>query len=327
MRWSDVLSAFWLGFIPSALLALPIYRTLLKLKSRQTVSEYAPESHQVKQGTPTMGGLIPLVGILTMCLWRFFSKEGLDGSHWWHAAIALTAGFGAIGFIDDYVVPRMVQGSRGLGWKQKILMQFVVSALAAWLIFGNLDWRFWVTIFAILFYSNAFNFADGLDGLASTLLLAIAGGLLGLALMQYGDVTTAPLMAGMCGAIIPFLYLNAPPAKMFMGDVGALPIGALLGAACCSVAFTAPGGDATLWGFDVDRIVGVKVISLIMACELIPVPLQIFWVKVFKKKLFPYTPIHHAFEKAGWKETRVVAMFALTQLLLSVLALTLAARL
>jgi phospho-N-acetylmuramoyl-pentapeptide-transferase len=321
------LGSFLLGFIPSALLAYPIYKTLLAMKSRQTVSQHAPEGHQIKQGTPTMGGLIPLAGILTMSLWRFFSKEGLDATHWWHAAIALSFGFGAIGFVDDYVVPRLIKGSRGLGWKQKIVMQFAFAGLGAWLMLGAVDWRFWITVFVILFYSNAFNFADGLDGLASTLLLAIAGGLLGMSLMQFSDVTTAPLMAGMCGAIIPFLYLNAPPAKVFMGDVGSLPIGALLGAACCSIAFSRPNGDGTLWGFDVDRIVGVKVISIIMAFELIPVPLQIFSVKVFKKKLFPYTPIHHAFEKAGWKETRVVAMFALTQFLLCLLALTLAAKL
>ncbi len=126
----------------------------------------------------------------------------------------------------------------------------------------------------------------------------------------------APLM--LIGAtMIPFAFLNAPKAKVFHGRCRFPPNSVrLIGAAFVVPGYSnAPGystgGDWRLW-------VGQGVLGLVLIAELLPVPMQIFWVKVFKKRLFPFTPIHHAFEKAGWPETRVVASFALTQLLCTV---------
>ena len=297
---------FWTALAVAAILAKPVLSTLLSLNSRQTVSAHAPEGHQKKQGTPTMGGIVVVAGALAAMLvtgYRDFT------------AVALLVGFALIGFIDDFVVPRRFVGKRGLGWKQKILMQFAVAVGAALLSRSSLI-GVGLIVFLVLFFSNAYNFADGLDGLAGTLLLGLAGGLLVLGYL--GDmrlVWTIPLVA-LLGGIVPFLFLNAPPAKVFMGDVGSLPIGAVLGYVVAEFALGTRGASV--------GVLPLLAISLVMAAELIPVPLQILSVKLRKKRLFPYTPIHHAFEKAGWPETRVVFHFALVQLLLAALAIGLA---
>jgi phospho-N-acetylmuramoyl-pentapeptide-transferase len=195
----------------------------------------------------------------------------------------------------------------------------VAYGAAAWMM-GGINLPFFVTGFVILFYANAYNFADGLDGLAGTLLLSLAAGLTIMACTTGADVTSAYVATMLFGAVLPFLFLNAPPAKVFMGDVGSLPIGALLGAVACSLTLNSTP-DTPLVS-DWRMLAALVVISVMMFVELVPVPLQIFWVKCFKKRLFPYTPIHHAFERAGWPETRVVSMFALAQLLLAALAVS-----
>lgn len=302
--------AFWTAFAVAALLAKPILATLLSLNSRQTVSVHAPEGHQKKQGTPTMGGLIVVAGALAAMLVTGYRD---------FAAVALLVGFALVGFVDDFVVPRRFVGKRGLGWRQKILMQLAVAVGAA-ILAGTNVLGIGLIVFLVLFFSNAYNFSDGLDGLAGTILLGLGGGLLVLGFL--GDMRTAWLvpLAALLGGIVPFLFVNAPPARVFMGDVGSLPLGAVLGyvVAQFALGFRAPDGHASVGAWP------LVAISLVMAVELIPVPLQILSVKVRKKRIFPYTPIHHAFEKAGWPETRVVFHFALAQLLLAALAIGLA---
>ena len=203
------------------------------------------------------------------------------------------------------------------------------------------------------FFANAYNFADGLDGLAGTILVAQIVGILGLSVVRFGHVPHEyGVLISLLGGVLAFLLWNAPKAKVFMGDVGSLPIGAVLGA----IWFVVPGESRipligmspkpvldTTWWF-----VSIFIWSIPMICELVPVPLQVFSVKVFKKKLFPFTPIHHAFEEiklktgetgesesylervknsprwAHWPETRIVFTFAIFQLLCSMLAITVA---
>jgi phospho-N-acetylmuramoyl-pentapeptide-transferase len=331
------LAPFWVALLTSLVVAFPIYRMLLAMKSRQTVSQYAPEGHQLKQGTPTMGGIIIVAGILASLIYG--GVRGILSPGFFGAALILLVGFALIGFVDDFVVPRLIKGKRGLGWKQKIVMQFVVAALAI----GYLThWQLSVTaaayLFIILFLSNAYNFADGLDALAGTLLVILAGGLLALGQFSSTGPENRVLLHALIGATIPFLFMNAPPAKIFMGDVGSLPIGALFGLVFSSLIIP-PGNGWTFYtpystltsgnlGSDGSQFqplmfVACLVVGFVMIAELVPVPMQIFWVKVFKRKLFPYTPIHHAFEKAGWPESRVVWTFALTQLVLAVIAFSL----
>jgi phospho-N-acetylmuramoyl-pentapeptide-transferase len=330
-------SAFWVAFAGSALFAYPIYRLLLAWKSRQTISQYAPEGHQAKQGTPTMGGLIIIAGYFASLVYlTFFTRQAptyglksIPNTLAWYGPWALLfGGFALIGFVDDFVVPRLFKAKRGLGWKQKILMQVVLATIAAFLLHGQFDLTLGIAVFLILFFSNAYNFADGLDGLAGSILLALAGGLAVLATGTIHGFALSAVLVPLVGAVIPFLFLNAPPAKVFMGDVGSLPVGAVLGmaVACEATRLGVPGsGTVESWGVPLMDPLAMAallvVISLVMVAELVPVPLQILSVKIRKKRLFPYTPIHHAFEKAGWPETRVVWVFALTQLLLSCLAI------
>lgn len=320
---------FWVAFVVSALAARPIMHWLHLAKSRQTISAHAPSTHQVKQGTPTMGGLIVLAGALVAMIvnWNGVANQSL-------VALILLLGFGAIGFIDDYVVPRMVKGKRGLEWKEKLAMQVVITVIATGVL---ANWRFdgasAAYVFFILFFSNAYNFSDGLDGLAGSLLLGLGVGFVLLMTLTPSANPTATFLAPVLGGIVPFLFLNAPPARVFMGDVGSLPIGALLGLSVThlSLPLAAITSGATQtnfalpyegspYGLILSLIIPAILLSGVMIAELVPVPLQILSVKLRKKKLFPFTPIHHAFEKAGWPETRVVWMFALLQLLFSILA-------
>lgn len=328
---------FWVALGSAALFSLPIYRTLLAMKSRQIVSEFVPE-HAKKQGTPTMGGIIIVIGFLISC--AYLQLSGLVVSPILPAAMFLSAGFAFIGFLDDFIVPRLIQGKRGLGWKQKLLLELVISGAAVyWLRHGHGDFKIgaFAAVFIILFFANAYNFADGMDGLAGTLLVLLAGGLAALGFLDMRQDVLMVLCIALMGAVIPFLVLNAPPAKIFMGDVGSLPIGAVLGLIVNEMmrpgVLKLPeqmGGRLNVMPAHplasvLQHAIPLFVISFVMIAELVPVPLQVASVKLRKKRLFPMTPIHHAFEKAGWPESRVVWMFCLVQLLSVAVALSIAA--
>lgn len=306
------LGGMWIAFIVAAIAATPIYRWLLAVKSRQIVSEYVSE-HAKKQGTPTMGGLIILVGSFA----GFLATPNLPKGLWW-----IFLGFVATGFLDDFIVPRLIKGKRGLGWKQKILLQLAFAGIAfwqdGWLANPYRGWSWLIVgVLIVLFDSNAYNFADGMDGLAAGLLIPFSLGLTALLfyVIHFPDGNLVSVPAVLVFASVPFLFLNAPPAKVFMGDVGSLPIGATLGYV------TAFGlGHAFDSGFHeisntLPFFAQFAVLHTVLIIELVPVPIQIASVKLFKRRVFPMTPIHHAFEKAGWPETRVVALFLLLQLI------------
>ena len=294
------------AFAASLVCAPLVYRFLLRVQSRQKVSEYVPE-HAAKQGTPTMGGLIVLIGVLA-AFW-FVPRDVAV------TPLALLLGFAAIGFVDDYVVPKRSEKARGLGWRQKLLMQLVV-AMGAYLLGGVRDWGALALLaFFVLFFANAFNFADGMDALAGgiAVMLALGFAVVGRLSMVDPDAERAVLvlMGGLAVSMAPFLFYNAPPAKLFMGDVGALPVGAVLG-----WAFLEVGRPNAPVAYSLN-LVCASVMSLVLFFELVPVPLQILSVKLRKgKRLFPRTPIHHAFQHAGWPETRVVWAFHIVQALL-----------
>ncbi len=331
-----LLQIFWISFLAAGLASYPIYKALLALKSRQTVSQYAPEGHQVKQGTPTMGGIIIIFGLLVggfgIALLHYGDPGSRIPSYPLLSGFLLAASFALIGFVDDFVVPRIWKDKRGLGWKQKIVLELVFSVVALLPSYGQASALIWiVTVFSILFFANAYNFSDGLDGLAGTLLLTMSVGLLGVAAAGGLGVSIGLWSAALIGAVLPFLFYNAPPAKLFMGDVGSLGIGALLG----FLGVQAVGQAADLHWLGAEEIrfhdavqspwiiaFALLIWSVVMIVSLVPVPLQIASVKLFKKKIFLYTPIHHAFEKIGWKETRIVGFYALVQLLLSLLAIS-----
>jgi len=302
---------FWWSFFAAAIAAWPIYRLLLLTKSRQTIDPHLSETHQRKQGTPTMGGIIILVGAIVGILAAMPSFTGNLISKYFAGTWILLIGFALIGFVDDFVVPRVWKGKRGLGWKQKIILEFGLAGWAAHLYYGAPSLAWGIAFFLILFFSNAYNFADGLDGLSGTIWLGLAAGLF---LMCGSSSPISTVALAIAGGTVAFLFLNAPPAKVFMGDVGSLPIGAVLGW-CVSIILM----PDTKGAIEVDRVLPVAIFSFLMIAELVPVPMQVAYFKLTKgKRLFPMTPIHHGFEKKGWPETRVVAAFALVQLLLSI---------
>lgn len=325
-----LLTTILVSAIAGGLVAQPILELLIRTKSRQTVSAHVPE-HAGKQGTPTMGGLIILAGFFGGMAYTFFqlrSYPGEAGRPYFLAFSVLILAFGAIGFLDDYVVPRMIKGKRGLGWTQKLALQILCAFLFEVLMGRTMNpWQAGFGIFLILFFSNAYNFSDGMDTLAGLLLLGMG---LGLAMFAYGKHETGlyPIIGSFIGATLPFLWLNKSPAKVFMGDVGSLPIGAGIGA--MYAALILPEWSVHLLRrTDLDfsasvpvtwvRGIGLFLVAIVMFIELVPVPIQILSVKLRKKRVFPMTPIHHAFQKAGWLEMRVVGLFVSVQLVASII--------
>lgn len=304
------LAAFFYALVAGSVIAWPIYRLLLVAKARQTVSQYLGQTHQAKQGTPTMGGLIIVLAALFAMLVLSVDLR----------LVLLFAGFSLIGFADDYIVPRMMPGKRGLGWIPKLAMQVAVSVACLWTLPGMSLATMGLALLFILFMANAYNFSDGLDGLAGGLFIVLALGILSIDPRHFDGPAMPFALLAVLGGVIPFLFLNAPPAKVFMGDVGSLPIGALLGMAATDLWTSYGASDAPLAGYG-----AVAVLFFVMIAELVPVPLQILSVKLRKgKRLFPRTPIHHAFELYNWPESRITWSFILVQVICAFAAVGLA---
>jgi phospho-N-acetylmuramoyl-pentapeptide-transferase len=324
MRVDTLITIFWQSVLGAAVFSWPIF-SWLRSNVKQKIDPYAPEGHQLKKGTPTMGGLIVIAGALCGLIAERLRSAPIDfkklGSQ--DIFLFLIISFGLIGFVDDFVIPRMIAGKRGLGWKQKFLMEIVFGGVAASIAFPIFSFAWCVFLFLILFYSNAYNFADGLDGLSGSLWLALTVGVVGLATV--GNPNAAAPMIAIAGGIVVFLFYNAPPAKIFMGDVGSLPLGATLGAGV-GMLFLNPTFEST-GSAPAIPFLPLAILSFVMIAELVPVPLQVAYFKLTKgKRIFPATPIHHSFEKKGWPESRVVWAFALFQLLLSVAAISIVAK-
>lgn len=297
---------FWVALAISGALGWPMLLLMRKVKGHASISQYTPE-HAGKAGTPSMGGIAPIIAIISIVLWLIISTVQADGVL--VAMLIGLLGYAALGFADDFLIPRLVPGKRGFGWTQKLVVQLLITAAMVLSLSSLTPFESVAAGFLILFFANAVNFSDGLDGLC--------GGLLILALLAFTRGSLGPVAMAMIGALIPFMFLNAPPAKIFMGDVGALPLGAAYGLFVAHELFYP--GQVSQWVVAASLIV----VSLIFILELSLVPMQLFWVKVFKKRLIPASPVHHSFEKIGWPETRITSIFILTQLLLTILGLSL----
>lgn len=300
---------FWLPFLVALLVSFPLMKWL-RANAKQIIDPHAPEGHQIKKGTPTMGGIMILAGVLVSVLVSAFNSPtgGLPPAE---VGLAVTFfAFAIIGFVDDFVVPKMT-GKRGLGWLPKLAMQFAAAGLPAWFVFQD-PGKTAIFAFFILFMSNAYNFADGLDSLAGSLWIGLMVGMMLLGMQS--DLHVA-ILAG----VLLFLFYNAPPARVFMGDVASLAIGASFGWA---VAERLTMEQTGFLGLNWYQFPSVFILSGMMIVELLPSPMQTAYYKLTGKRLFPMAPIHHAFEKKGWKETRVVWTFFLVQILLSVAAVS-----
>ena len=329
----------------SMLLGRKVIRKLADLKFGQEIREEGPASHQVKRGTPTMGGVL-IIGsvIISTLLWA-----RLDSLYLWIALIATTC-FAAIGFADDYI-KIVKKRSLGLTGRQKLIGQLVV-ALGVWFVlwqWGNYPWNLsipffkstadpngvttifpWMYMFFMAFIllgsSNAVNLTDGLDGLAISVTFIAMSALTALTYLASDarwaerlDIThnTASgeltiFCGAMVGASLGFLWYNSPPADVFMGDVGSLAIGGALG----TVAIL------TKQEFLLPFIGGVFIL------EALSVMLQVSVFKITKrggqpgKRIFKMTPLHHHFEISGWKEPKIVFRFVIVAILFALLSLS-----
>ena len=289
---------------------------LHKLKFGQTIREVGPSWHKNKQGTPTMGGLMFILGIaiaMIVCLPIAYSlglAETVLLKAKTFAGLGMAVAFGAIGFMDDYI-SILKKRNLGLTERQKLVLQFaVVAAYLASVAFAggathttipfvgqvDLGWLYYpLAAVVIVGVVNAVNFTDGIDGLNTTvsffafLSLALCAGLLSMTGLSAMGLASA-------AACIGFLIWNWHPAKVFMGDTGSMFFGGLV----------------TALAFIMDRPELVLFFGLVYIWDAITVVIQRVYFKLTHgKRIFKMTPIHHAFEMRGWREVKIDGFFAL----------------
>ncbi len=296
----------------------------------QPIREDGPQTHLAKRGTPTMGGLMILVSLLlSSILWM-----DLKNPFVW-ACIAVTVGFGAIGFLDDLDKVRKAS-HKGVSGKVRLLMEFIVAGVASFIVVSQISTFLYVPflvgtgiplgplyyVFAALVMvgaGNAVNLTDGLDGLA-TMPVIIASG--AFAIIAYlagredfsaylgiphvpGAGELAIFCASIMGAGLAFLWFNAPPAAVFMGDTGSLALGGALGAIAVAS----------------HHEIVLAVVGGLFVFEALSVIIQVFWFKRTGKRVFRMAPIHHHFEQLGWSESKVVIRFWIVSIVLALLGL------
>lgn len=313
----SVIVSFAVSVIVAYLLAPLVLPILSRLKFGQTVREDGPASHLSKNGTPTMGGIIFIASTLIgAVITRRFSSE-------MSFAMSFMLLFGLVGFLDDYIKV-VLKRSLGLRAYQKILLQLVfaivlaiyqrnTSAMGTELIIPfyrneTLDLGiFYIPflVFVIIAITNSVNLTDGLDGLASSVTFVVAAFFSLIAVyMGYGHL--AIFMSAVAGGCLGFLRVNRFPAKVFMGDTGSMALGGAVAAAAVIL-------NLSLF---------IPIVGFIYFAESMSVIIQVFSFKIFKKRVFKMSPIHHHFELSGWKELKVVKVFYLTTLVLCIIGLT-----
>ncbi len=311
-----------------------VIRKLAEFKLAQEIREEGPSSHQVKRGTPTMGGVLIIGSIfISTLLWA-------DLRNWsvWIVLFGML-GCAAVGFLDDYI-KIVKKRSLGLLGRQKILGQLLVGVLVGVLLFGFTDypsvlsvpffknyrpnlyvWGYIAFIvFVLIGSSNAVNLTDGLDGLAISVTIVAASALTGFAYVtghrvfaDYLDLVHTPgawevtiLGGALVGASLGFLWFNAPQAEVFMGDVGSLGIGGLLGTMSVVI----------------KQELVLPILMGVFVMEALSVIIQVGSFKLRKKRVFKMAPLHHHFELVGWKEPKIVFRFLIVAILFALLSLS-----
>jgi phospho-N-acetylmuramoyl-pentapeptide-transferase len=303
----------------------------------QPIRDDGPQSHILtKKGTPTMGGLMILSGlVVSTLLWA-----NLANAYVW-IVLAVTLGFGAIGFADDYLKVKHGSAKGGLSGRVRIALESVIAGAAVTVltqldsspassalampffkdIVINLGWFFIIVGgFVIVGAGNAVNLTDGLDGLAIvpvmlaaatfSLIAYLAGNIVFSDYLQIRHIAGSGELAIVCGALIGaglgFLWFNAPPASIFMGDTGSLALGGMLGTVAVAT----------------KHEIALAIIGGLFVLEAVSVIVQVVSFKLTGKRIFKMAPIHHHFEQLGWTEAQIVIRFWIIALVLALIGLS-----
>ncbi|WP_018688429.1 phospho-N-acetylmuramoyl-pentapeptide-transferase [Ahrensia kielensis] len=314
-------------------------RIIAALKLRQgkgqPIRADGPQTHLKKAGTPTMGGLMILVGIIVATLlWGNLSNTYVQ------VVMMVMIGFGAIGFYDDYLKVTK-QSDKGFSGKMRLTLEFIIAGIASYIIMktggepfsSSLAFPFFkdflfnlgiffipMASFVIVGAGNAVNLTDGLDGLAIVPIM-IAAGAFGIIAYLCGNAIFADylqihfvpgtgdlavVVGALMGAGLGFLWFNAPPAAIFMGDTGSLAFGGLIGTIAVATKH--------------EIVMGI--IGGLFVMEALSVIIQVGYFKMTGKRVFLMAPIHHHFEKKGWTESQVVIRFWIIALILALVGLS-----
>lgn len=319
MNFWIVIGSFLLTLVATYLLEKKFIPFLMRIKMGQTILEIGPRWHKSKEGTPTMGGLFFIGGILLSVLVfgiPLLFREGADTRLFKVFVMMLL--YGVVGFVDDFT-KFVKKQNKGLTAGQKLIFQFAIAALFLYSMKDSLstsltlpftDFRlelgffYWIlaAVFLVLVV-NSVNLTDGIDGLAgSTTLVVFVFFLVVAHLFQKAEMSI--LFSAVCGGMIGFLIYNLYPARIFMGDTGSL----FLGGAVAGAAF---------W---LDMPLVIVFVGFVYLWEALSVVLQVLSYKTTKKRIFRMAPYHHHLEMGGWKEPKIVSASCLLTALLSVLA-------
>ena len=328
-------AAFFTALIFGFIFGRPLINYLRRVQKKgQPIRDDGPESHFVKAGTPTMGGILILSALFfSTLLWA-----RLDNGYVW-IVLLVTAGYAAIGFADDYAKVSK-QNTKGVSGRVRMLLglalAFVASAWAMWLhpagLTGQLAlpvfkdalinlWLFFIPfgMLVIVGSANAVNLTDGLDGLA-IMPVMIAAGTLGVIAYTVGRVDFTEYLgvhhvpgtgeilifvSALIGGGLGFLWYNAPPAAVFMGDTGSLALGGALGAIAVVT----------------KHEIVLAIVGGLFVVEALSVIIQVLYFKRTGKRVFLMAPIHHHFEKKGWAEPQIVIRFWIISLILALIGL------
>ena len=317
MNFIGLLVTLVAAFLLSSVIGVWLIPFLHKLHYGQTILDIGPAWHKSKQGTPTLGGIMFIIGSILACAAGWctiaFSAQGLvdassHGTFYLVGGFLMALGFGVIGFLDDYI---KVVKKRNLGLKawQKSAAQLLVAVIyliaerifapndLLWIPFAgefSIGWFYYpLMLFIIIGAVNAVNLTDGVDGLAASVTMVAAMGFMLIAAIQ--SFTQMDLMAAaLAGGCLGFLVWNFHPAKVFMGDTGSMFL----------------GGMVVALAFGLCKPVLLLFIGIVYVVETMSDIIQIGSVKLTGKRVFKMAPIHHHFEMCGWSEVKIVVVFS-----------------
>ena len=292
-------ATFAIAFVLAFVVYPPAIR-ILRRRSGQVIQEELPESHQKKAGTPTGGGIVftslaILGGVLATLAGHGGALPGVAG---------LVAG-GVIGFADD--LSKLRVGTRGIPARLKLPIQFVLALPVAWIALqGQSMWWLPIAVIAVAATANAVNITDGMDGLAAGLSIIAVGTTV--LFIPHAPAGEKAVGMALCGALAAFLAFNRHPARVFMGDTGALAIGFALAAMAIQQGY----------------VLMLAVVGLVFVVETLSVIIQVAYFKATGgRRVFPMTPIHYTFHHEGWSENRIALTFWATGLVSAIAAVAL----